>query len=65
MNNKDEQIYYISSVIKFLTRINVDAAAAVAKNLKKLYDDDGVEAINNKIVYNAYVEKVGGAMEYA
>ena len=63
MNTTDEKIYYVASVIKFLSRINIDAAAAVAKNLKKLYDDD-VDELNNKIIYNAYVEKVGGVLPY-
>lgn len=63
MINKEENIYFTANVIKLLTALNIDAAAAIAKNLKKLNID--IEETEDKIIYNAYVEKVGGAMEYA
>ena len=63
MINKDEKIYFTANVIKLLTELNIDAAAAIAKNLKKL-NQVNPEIIEDKIIYNAYVEKVGGAMEY-
>lgn len=61
---KEENIYFTANVIKLLTALNIDAAAAIAKNLKKL-NQDIIDETEDKIIYNAYVEKVGGAMEYA
>ena len=53
--NFDDDVYFVASVIKLLTSINVNAACKIAGNLKNKYpDNESIDKLDNKIIYGAY-----------
>lgn len=57
MNN--ERVWMISTLIKLVATENVPAITSVASSLKKRFDVEEMENINDNIIYECYC-KAGG-----
>lgn len=60
MNDKEynDHVWEVSSIIKIIASMNINAICNVAHNIRNNFSVDDIDNINDNVIYEAYINQI-------